>query len=64
MKETAVILTVCVVVLALVAPGTALAGDEKTSTELNQDAKRAKINEVAKETLDRLFSENANAKEL
>ena len=37
MKKTAVILTVCVVVLALVAPGTALADDEKTSTELSQD---------------------------
>jgi lipid-binding SYLF domain-containing protein len=63
MKKTAAILTLCVAVLMFVAPG-AVADEEKTSTELNQDAKRAKINEVAKETLDRLFSENANAKEL
>ena len=63
MKKTATILTLCVAVLALAAPG-AFADEEKTSTELNQDAKRAKINEVAKDTLDRLFAENLNAKEL
>ena len=63
MKKTATILTLCVAVLALAASG-AFADEEKTSTELNQDAKRAKINEVAKDTLDRLFAENLNAKEL
>jgi lipid-binding SYLF domain-containing protein len=64
MRKTAMILTLCVVVLALAAPGTALADEEKTSTELNRDAKRARLNEVAQETLQKLFSENAKAKAL
>ena len=64
MRKTAMILTLCVVVLALAAPGTALADEEKTSTELSRDAKRAKINEVAQDTLQRLFKENPKAKEL
>ena len=64
MKKIAVTLTLCVVALALAAPGTLLADEEKTSTELNQDAKRAKINEVAQDTLQRLFKENPKAKEL
>jgi lipid-binding SYLF domain-containing protein len=63
MKKTAMILTLCVAVLALAAPG-AFADEEKSSTELKQDSKRAKINEVAKETLDQLFSENPKAKAL
>ena len=64
MRKTAMILTLCVVVLALAAPGTVLADEEKTSTELSRDAKRAKINEVAQDTLQRLFKENPKAKEL
>ncbi len=64
MKKTAMIMTLCVVTLAFAAPGTALADEEKSSTELKQDSKRAKINEVAKETLDKLFSENPKAKAL
>jgi len=63
MKKTAAILTLCVAVLMFVAPG-AVADEEKSSTELKQDSKRAKINEVAKETLDQLFSENPKAKGL
>lgn len=63
MKKTAVILTLCVAVLALVAPG-AVADEQKTSKELERDAKRAKINEVAKETLDQLFKEHPKAKGL
>jgi lipid-binding SYLF domain-containing protein len=64
MRKTAMILTLCVVVLALAAPGTVLADEEKSSTELSRDAKRAKINEVAQDTLQRLFKENPKAKEL
>ncbi len=63
MKKTAVILTLCVAVLAIAAPG-AMADDEKSSKELERDAKRAKINEVAEETLQQLFAENARAKSL
>jgi hypothetical protein len=63
MKKTAVILTLFVVVLALAAPGTVVA-EEKSSKELERDAKRAKINEVSKETLEKLFSENPKAKGL
>ena len=63
MKTTANILTLCVVVLALAAPG-AVAGEEKSSKELERDAKRAKINEVAQETLQKLFAENSKAKAL
>ncbi len=64
MKKTAMIITLCVVTLALVAPGTAFADEEKSSTELKQDSKRAKINEVAQETLQKLFAENPKAKAL
>ena len=63
MKKTTTILILCAAITMLSAPGV-LAGEEKSSKELERDAKRAKINEVAKETLDTLFSENANAKEL
>ena len=63
MKKTAAILTLCVAVLVLAAPGAA-DDDEKSSKELKLDSQRAKINEVAKETLDQLFSENPKAKGL
>jgi lipid-binding SYLF domain-containing protein len=61
MKKTATILSLCVAVMALAAPG-AIADDEKSSQELKAESQRAKINEVAKETLDQLFSENAKSK--
>ena len=63
MKKTAVILTLCVAVLALTVPG-AVADEQKTSKELKLESQRAKINEVAKETLDRLFVEHSKAKGL
>ena len=62
MKRLTLVLTVCVAIVLLSAPS--VMAEEKSSQELNQDAKRAKINEVAEETLDQLFSENANAKSL
>ncbi len=63
MKRTAVILALFVVTMALAVPGTVFAA-EKTSGELKDDSKRAKINEVAQETIDQLLAENANAKSL
>ena len=63
MKKTAVILTLCVAVLALTVPG-AVADEQKTSKELKLESQRAKINEVAKETLDQLFNEHPKAKGL
>lgn len=63
MRKTATILTLCVAVLALAAPR-AIADDEKSSQELKIESQRAKINEVAKETLDQLFSENPKSKGL
>jgi lipid-binding SYLF domain-containing protein len=63
MKKTAVILTLCVAVLALTVPG-AVADEQKTSKELKLESQRAKINEVAKETLDRLFAEHPKAEGL
>ena len=63
MKKTTGILTLCVAVLALAVPG-AVADEQKTSKELKLESQQAKINEVAKETLDRLFAENPKAKGL
>ncbi len=63
MRKTATILTLCVAVLALAAPGS-VADEGKSSKELKADSQRAKINEVAKETLNQLFSENPKAKGL
>ena len=63
MKKAVKTLILCVAVLALAAPG-AIADDEKSSQELKVESQRAKINEVAKETLDHLFSENPKAKGL
>jgi lipid-binding SYLF domain-containing protein len=64
MKKTVSVLTLCVVALVFAAPGTALAQEEKTSQELKLDSQRAKINEVAEETLKKLFAENPKAKDL
>ena len=63
MKKIAMIITLCVVVMALAAPAV-VTGQEKSSKELERDAKRAKINEVAQETLQQLFGENSKAKAL
>lgn len=64
MKRTAVILGVFLVCLAIIIPGTVVAEEQKSSAELKKDSQRAKINEVADETLKQLFAENARAKEL
>jgi len=63
MKKTMAVLTLCVAITMLAAPA-AIADEEKSSTELKHDSQRAKINEVAKETLDHLFSEHPKAKGL
>jgi lipid-binding SYLF domain-containing protein len=56
-------LTLICAAIALVAVPQAVA-EEMTSEELKEESKRVKIDEVAKETLDKLFAENANAKSL
>jgi lipid-binding SYLF domain-containing protein len=58
--------TVLLMALALVlfANVDAIAEEEMTSAELKDESKRVKIDEVAKETLDKLFAENAKAKSL
>ena len=63
MKKTAEFLTLCVAIMMLAAP-VAIADEEKSSQELKVESQRAKINEVAKETLDHLFSEHPKAKGL
>ena len=63
MRKLTTVLMICVAVALFTTPFT-LAEEEKTSTELKEESKRAKINEVAEETLQQLFSENANAKSL
>ena len=50
--------------LVLFANVDAVAEEEMTSAELKDESKRVKIDEVAKETLDKLFAENAKAKSL
>ena len=64
MKRTATILTLSVAALMFAAAGPASAQEEPTSQELKLDSQRAKINEVAEETLQKLFAENAKAKDL
>ena len=64
MKRTTLIVTLCVLVVCLATPSTLLAQEQKTSQELKKESKQAKINEVAAETLERLFAENAKAKDL
>jgi lipid-binding SYLF domain-containing protein len=63
MKKSSLLLAMCIVLLALASPST-LADEQKSSKELKKDSQRAKINEVADETLQRLFAENAKAKDL
>jgi lipid-binding SYLF domain-containing protein len=62
MKKIAITLMACVALVSLSTPS--LLAEEPTSAELKEESKRAKINEVAEETLQQLFSENANAKSL
>ena len=62
MKKIAATATLCLAVALLCAPE--VVAEEPTSQELKEASKRAKIDEVAEETLERLFSENANAKSL
>jgi len=63
MRRLSTILMICVAVLLFTTPS-AVADDNKNSAELKDESKRAKINEVAEETLQNLFNENANAKSL
>ena len=63
MRKLTTVLMICVVVALFTVP-TALAEEEKTSAQLKDESKRAKINEVAEETLQKLFAKNANAKSL
>jgi len=63
MRRLTTILMICIAVALFTTPF-ALAEEEKTSAELKEESKRAKINEVAEETLQQLFTENANAKSL
>ncbi len=62
MKKIAITLMACVAIALLSTPS--VLADEPTSGELKEESKRVKIDEVAQETLDQLFSENANAKSL
>ena len=57
-----ILIALCVA--ALLAAPAASAAEGKTSAELERDAKRAKIDEVAEETLQQLFAENPKAKGL
>jgi len=63
MKKLITSLMICVAVALFTTPN-AFADDQKTSAELKVEAKQAKINEVADETLQNLFKENAKAKDL
>lgn len=63
MRKAATILCVCVAVVLFATP-MVLAEDSKSSVELSKDTKRAKINEVAEETLQKLFAENPKSKSL
>jgi lipid-binding SYLF domain-containing protein len=63
MRKLIPVLMICAAI-GVFAVRPALAADEPTSAELKDESKRAKINEVAEETLEKLFAENANAKSL
>ncbi|MEE4272020.1 MAG: hypothetical protein V2I67_10110 [Thermoanaerobaculales bacterium] len=63
MRTAITISLICVATVVFANPS-ALADEPKTSKELSQEAKRAKINEVADETLKRLFAENAKAESI
>ncbi len=63
MRKLMTVMMICSAVILFTAPP-ALADDEPTSQELKEESKRAKINEVAEETLQTLFEENPKAKDL
>jgi lipid-binding SYLF domain-containing protein len=63
MRRLTTTLMICVAVALITTPA-AFAEEEMTSGELKEESKRVKINEVAEETLQHLFTENANAKSL
>ena len=63
MRKLMTVMMICSAVILFTAPP-ALADDEPTSQELKEESKRAKINEVAEETLQTLFKENPKAKDL
>ena len=63
MKRLSTTLLICVAI-ALAAAPCVFAGEEMTSGELKEESKRVAIDEVAQETLEKLFAENANAKSL
>ena len=62
MKKIAITVMACVAMALVSAPS--ILADEPTSAELKEESKRVKIDEVAEETLQELFSKNANAKAL
>ncbi len=64
MNKAALTVTLCVVTLALATPGALHAEKKKSSDELKIEAARAEIDEIAEETLERLFAENKKANEL
>ncbi len=55
---------IVIAVLCLVVGAGQLAAQDKSWEDLNKDAKRAKIDETAKESLDEVFKESENAKQL
>jgi len=61
MKRLANTLIICIAITLIATPAVLA---EKSSAELEKDAKRAKINEVADETLKHLFAENPKSKGL
>ena len=63
MRKMIPVLMICVAIVLIAVPP-ALAEEEPTSTELKQESKRVAIDEVAEETLQKLFSEKADAKSL
>jgi len=63
MRKLTTTLMICVAVALFTSPS-AFAEEEKTSGELKEESKRAKINEVAEETLQELFNEDSKAKDL
>jgi lipid-binding SYLF domain-containing protein len=64
MRKSAAIIALCALVLFFASPGALIAEEQKSSKELKKEAKRAKIDEVAAETLERLFAENEKSRSL
>ncbi len=65
MKKTAYAATVLLATIALVMPAqTSIADEEGDWKDMKQESKRMKLDEMAEESLQALFAENAKAKEL